>query len=74
MDGGIRLAKIQDSSGKLSSSMQFHIVLRLSLRHPACAGEGLGNFCGTEADGLKMQLLARHGGVLYPSGGGFPGI
>jgi len=34
--------------------MQFHIVLRLSLRHPAWVGERLGDFFGIDADGLKM--------------------
>jgi len=35
-------------------------------------GESLGNFFGIDADGLKMQLPARHGGVLHQSGGGLP--
>lgn len=42
--------------------------------HSAWVGERLGDFFGIDADGLKMQLPARHGGVLHPSGGGSPGI
>lgn len=66
--GVIGIAGVQ---ADLQVSQEFPLAV---FEHPAWAGEGLGNFCGTEADGLKMQLPIRHGGGLHPSGGGFPGI